>query len=381
VRALVVAGIVVAALWCGARAATAAPTVDRASQIDALGAEDRRDVERAVAAITDHAAQADAELLFAAARACEDKLDDPGRAAAIYARIVRELPDARVAPPARRRLAELRPLIGAHGETAALAAELAQLTAHADQRPAAAVLARGGLLAEATWPGAPAAALWLADWLRRAGRLAEAQARYAIVIVRWPTTPEAHEALRGAAAAAIDALDWPLARRLADRLPDVDPADRSVRDDLRASAARGRRRAQLYAAAWLVLAVAFLALLASLAEATWRSPRDVRAQALRPPIEILFLAPVAAVLIGVAFTAHRLIAPAVATIALGGLVFAYLSGATLDHLRRQHRRARLRGLLHLALCLVSVVALAYIALTRDHLVDLLLETVRFGPES
>ena len=360
----------------------AAPTAaQRAAQIDALGAADRRDVERAVAAITDHAAQADAELLFAAARACEDKLDDPGRAALIYARVVAEFPDARVVPPARRRLAELRPLIGAHGETAALAAELAQLTAHADERPPAAVLARGALLAEAAWPGAPAAALWLADWLRRAGRVAEAQARYAIVIARWPATPQAHEALRGAATAAMDALDWPLAQHLADRLPDVEPADRSVRDDLRTSAARGQRRARLYAAAWLVLAGALLALLASLAEATWRSPRGARAQALRPPIEIIFLAPVVAVLIGVAFTAHRLIAPAVATISLGGLVLAYLSGATLDHLRRQHRRARLRGLLHLALCLASVVALAYIALTRDHLLDLLLETVRFGPES
>ncbi|HEU4616080.1 MAG TPA: hypothetical protein VFS15_28480, partial [Kofleriaceae bacterium] len=35
-----------------------------------------------------------ADVLFAAGRACEDRLHDPARALALYERIVRELPDA-----------------------------------------------------------------------------------------------------------------------------------------------------------------------------------------------------------------------------------------------------------------------------------------------
>ncbi|HEX4418448.1 MAG TPA: hypothetical protein VH165_11140, partial [Kofleriaceae bacterium] len=110
--------------------------------IDALGAADLRDVERAVTAITrTPARQANPDVLFAAARACEDKLLDPARAAAIYARITTDHPMARVATAAARRLDALRALLGDHGEAAGPAAELAQLVAHADDQPAAAVLA------------------------------------------------------------------------------------------------------------------------------------------------------------------------------------------------------------------------------------------------
>jgi hypothetical protein len=95
----------------------------------------------------------------------------------------------------------------------------------------------------------------------------------------------------------------------------------------------------------------------------------------------VFLAPVALVLIGVAFTAHRLIAPAVATIALGGLALTWLSGAALDRLRATGRPHRLRSIAHVVACLTGVAALGYVALIRDDLLDLLIATVRFGPEA
>jgi hypothetical protein len=110
-------------------------------------------------------------------------------------------------------------------------------------------------------------------------------------------------------------------------------------------------------------------------------PGRDRLRALRPPIEAAFLAPVAAVLIGVAFTAHRLIAPAVATIAIGGVGLAWLSGATLEQLRATGRPRRLRAIAHILACLAAVAALAYVAITRDNLLDALVETVRFGPDS
>jgi hypothetical protein len=352
----------------------------RAALFDALSGSDRGRLERAVAVIAAPGDAADADLLFAAARACEDRLDDPARALALYDRIARDHPSARVATAAARRATALRALIGPHGETAALARDLAQLIARTDTTPPDEVIRTGDALAAAAWPGAPRAALWLADWLRRSGRPGDAAERYAGVAARWPGRPEAREALRGEAGCALDARDWSRAEALAGRLPAAEPADRIIRDDVLAAAARGRRVARWYLAAQLTIAGALAALLASLAEAMLRSPPGGRRAALRPPIEVVYLVPVAGVLIGVAFTAHRLIAPAVAVISAGGVALTWLSGSALEQLRATGRPRGLRAAGHVLACLAGVAALAYIALVRDNLLDALIETVRLGPE-
>jgi len=369
---VIVIGCVVLATASGA----AAP-----SALDGLGAADLQDVDRAVAAIARlPAGDAGPDALFAAARACEDKLLDPGRAVALYDRVTAEHPDARVAIAAGRRAQALRELVGPHGETAAQAAELARLIARADAEPHATVIQRGDQLAATTWPGAPTAALWLADWLRRTGDLDAAQSRYAAVVARWPGSPQGRAAREGGAGCALERRAWSQAEVLANGLLAADPAAQIERDELVASAARGRRRDRLYVAACVAIVAAFAALIGSLVEAALRSAPGSRWSILRPPVEIVFFGPVAAVLIGVAFTAHRLIAPAVATIALGGLTQAWLSGAALARLRTRGRAHRLRSIGHVLVCLVGVAALGYVAVTRDHLLDMLLETVRFGPE-
>src|SRR6185295_13466164 len=131
----------------------------------------------------------------------------------------------------------------------------------------------------------------------------------------------------------LDRHDWARAEELANRLPVAEAADRLIHDDLLAAAARGRGRAHWYFVAWLAVALVAAALVGSLVEALLRSPRGTRRAALRPPIEVAFLAPVAIVLVGVAFTAHRLIAPAVAMISAGGVALTWLSGSTLEQLR------------------------------------------------
>src|SRR5262249_24598081 len=127
-----------------------------------------------------------------------------------------------------------------------------------------------------------------------------------------------------------------------------------------------------------VALAALAALIASLVEACVRARER---PSLRPPVEVLFLGPVAAVIVGASFTANRAIAPAVTAISIGGLVCAWLSGAALDRLRAHGRPLRARAVAQVIACLLCVAALGYIAMTRDGLVDLLVETVQFGPET
>jgi len=342
---------------------------DEVSLLHGLDTDDAHALSAAVAAI-EHAPTTRelADVLFAAGRACEDRLYDPARALAIYERLVRELPDAGVSIAAARRISSLQ-AIAAHAREAA---ELAELRATADQLAAAEVIRRADALAHASWPGADDTALWLADWLCRTGRRADARTRYEPLVAR-----NLAHALHHAAGCAIEARDWPLAERLAAQLPADDAIDRAIKDDLLSAAARGRFRERLYTASWLALALAALAMLASLVEAMsrggWRAPRW------RPPIEVMFLAPVAAVIVIASFTAHRAIAPAVTRISLVGVAFAWLSGTVLDLLRTRGRAVRARAVVHVLACVIGVLAIGYIAITRDGLLDLLAETVKFGP--
>ena len=258
------------------------------------------------------------------------------------------------------------------------ATELARLIAEADAQPAELIEQRARALLAADWPGAPDAGMWLAEWLRRNSRFDDAQAAYAEVAKRWPGSPQAQLAIRGGAGNALDAHDWDLAEQLAAQLPTVAEADRIVRDDLVHLAARGRLIDRWYVRAWIVAALGLLALLASLVEAARRG--GYRRPRLRPPVEVLFLAPAAAVLVGVALTTHQLMAPAVLLLSIGGLVLAWLSGATLDTLRARGREVRMRALLHVTICFFAVAALLYVSLVRDDLLEMVIETVRFGPE-
>jgi len=373
-------GVLVAlALLLAEPALAAADTTDGLALVEALGTDDRAAVERAIAEI-ERAPAGTPSLdyaLFRAGQACEDVLADPARARALYERLVRELPDAGLAIAAGRRLERLRAQLGTDARHAREAAELAALVAGADRLPPAEIDRRARALADAAWPGAPEAALWHAEWLRRSRRFAEADAQFAAIGARWAGTPHALAALRGAAGTALDARDYARATALAQQLPSIDPADRVLREELLLAAARGRRRARWYTLAWLATLAGIGGLAGSFAEALHRAPRPRR---LRAPLELLFLLPVTAVLVGVALTTHEMIAPAVLTLSLGGLVLAGLSGATLDLLRAAGRPLRRRAAVHAALCIGTALALLYIALMRDDLLDMVIETVRFGPE-
>lgn len=342
--------------------------IARAVHADALhdlATDDPKALDAALHAV--EAGPASGDELYAAAQAADDRLAQPARALALYERLLREQPNYFRAVTAEKRALILRAETG--GGHSAQADAFAKLVAEADHAPD--VIPRAEALAKASWPGAPAALLWLAEWLRRHGRFDEAQARYAQIAVQWPQSREAHLAQRGAAGAAVDAHEWDRAELLANALPIADEADRLTRAELLHAASIGRLRGRIYVAAWIALVLALAGLAGALALAAWRAKR----LPLKPPIEIVFGAPIALVLIIASFTAHRAIGPAVTRISLVGLLLAWMSGTTLEL-----RPGRLRAVVNVIACLVGVLAIAYIAVTRDGLIDMLIETVRFGPD-
>jgi hypothetical protein len=335
--------------------------------VDRLATDDPQALADAVAAI--ERGRADPDALYAAARACEDRLLDPARALALYDRIVREAPDARVAPAAEHRAEALHRELGPAGEHAVDASEAAKLVAEADRLAPDELLRRADALAARAWPGAPRVATWTGDWLCRHGRYAAALAHF--------EQARTAEALRASASCALDAREWNDAERLAERLP---ADDAELRDSILEAVARGRARERWYAIAWSALVAALAGLLGSFVETALRSPRRPLLRVLRPPIEIAYFAPIAGVLVAIAFTAHHAIAPAVLRISIVGLVAAWLSGGALELARSGARGTRTRALLHIVACVAAVVATGYLAITHDGLLDMLVETVKFGPE-
>ncbi len=348
-------------------------------RLDWLASDDRTVVAAAVVEV--EAATTTPELadaLFAAARACEERLLDPSRALHLYQRLIRELPDARVSVAAERRAERLREIVGSGGEHAREGAAFAQLVAQADTLTTAVVIARAEELAATAWPGAGDVALWLAEYLRRVKRWSRAQRQYASVVERWPGSPRAVAALRGGAGNAIEAGDWALAEDLTARLPVDTPDDRVLRDDLDSAIASGRMRSRLYRASWAVVIGVVLLLVASLADASLRGGR--RRPRLRPPVELWFLIPLAVLVVGVAYVARPAIAPTVRSIVVTGAALAYLSGVTIDLLRARGRPHRARSVLHAAAIGLAVLAAGYVSITRNELMELLVETIRSGPE-
>ena len=346
--------------------------------VDGLATDDPKALDASIAAI-EHAPATTPDLadaLFAAAHACEDKLADPGRALAIYTRLASDFPDAGIAIAAARRRDQLRAQIGNGAPEARL---FAQLHVDAEHLPSGEVARRADALAAAAWPGAPDVALWLAEYLRRSQQFADADARYAAVVARWPDSKQARAAARARAGNAIDARDWDRAEQLATALRTIEPSDDVIRAELLRAASRGRFRARVYTVSWLALVLALAALAASLVEAMVRG--GPRRPPLRPPVEVAFLGPLAAVIVGASFTAHQSLAPAVLRISATGVILAWISGATLDLLRVRGRPVRARAVAHIVACTIGVLAAGYIAVTHDNLLDLLVETVRFGPDA
>lgn len=159
------------------------------------------------------------------------------------------------------------------------------------------------------------------------------------------------------------------AREAIDKLPDP-----SLAVQLRRSLARAELRRVIRWGVMGVLVVVAAAAAFALARVagSWRRiPRLL----IRPPTEVWYLAPIAALLAAVAQTGNPLVARAVLAIAIAGTIVAWISGRILDGTRE----LRLRGMLvHATLAMVAVVGAVYLAVDHDRMIDLLIETWRGG---
>jgi tetratricopeptide (TPR) repeat protein len=125
--------------------------------------------------------------------------------------------------------------------------------------------------------------------------------------------------------------------------------------------AEWRRRFRMIS--WLVLAALALAAIVGLVRrrASWRAM-------LVPPIEVLFLAPIAAVLIGVAATGNPLVSRAVRVISIAGVAVAWISAALGK-----------ASVLRAVLAAIAVIAATYLACDHDRMIDIVIETWHSGP--
>lgn len=323
------------------------------------------------------------QALFAAAQLYEERLGDPARAAELYHRLVRDFPNSRVSLAAEKRLELLRAALGPGDRGADALAEMKRILHDPALAPAAAIAAMEALIAaNPDWVGLADAVLWLGHAHRRQNQPDSALARFHEVAERWPASEQAFEALLTAAEVAAHYGRFEMAERDLATLRDLAAREGGDASRSRAVAgtqelvARHRLRARIYRVAFVVLGLALIGLGASLRRGagSWRGAARALA---RPPWEVMYMAPVALLLVATALTGHEDVAPAVGLILGGGVAVTWLSGAGLAV---GARSGRLRPILHLGGSALAVLAIAYIALHRTRLIDLIVSTVRFGPD-
>ena len=102
-------------------------------------------------------------------------------------------------------------------------------------------------------------------------------------------------------------------------------------------------------------------------------------QLARPPIEVMYFVPIAAVVGVIALTGNPLVAKAVIWLFTGAAAIAWVSGSTLEAARRRGPVGARHAALHVLVVVIAVLAAAYLAIDHARLLDLVAETWRTGP--
>jgi tetratricopeptide (TPR) repeat protein len=354
---------------------TAQDEFDRASEL--LAEEDHSGAATAFAYVASRFPDASgaADALFLAGKLHEERLGNPNKAAELYAKLVSDYPNSRVTRAAEHRLQRLRQEISgkpSHAEASAAFTSLLTGAAEASDRD---LIGRAEdiLRRHPDWPGRGRVHLWIGSAHLRQGDLDHAIAAFAQAIETGDDDIR-FEATRRAMEVALIRDDFAHAEELIGNLSTDDPARAETVAEARAKLASARFRKKLYLGALALLLFAVVVLLVLVRRGA-NTARDAVADVLEAPTEALFLLAVIAVLFLMSLTGHTEIAPAVATVGIGAVLLTWLTGVAVRQLPTVTR-----GLVCTSLAVAGVVAFAYIALLRTNLLDLMLATLRFGPD-
>lgn len=320
------------------------------------------------------------DALAEAANLAEQQEDLAG-ARALWKRVVDEHPEGRLARRAAARLAALDAAGGADGawDRVAAAYDRQVRAASAAEDPHDALRALAALLDDN--PGYPrwfAGALWLGEAWARIGERGLAGHWLDRAFAAATTPADRFRAALAKAGVLADQGDYGGAERLLRALRDLDRLDARARDQAIGELHTRRLRDRVGLAARIALGLGALgfALLVRRRTASW--PAAARAL-WPPPVEVIYLVPIALGLAVVADRGNPLAARAVEVILIGAVAIAWASGVAL---RTRPGPLGLGALaLHLAAVTAAVAAVAWIAVVHDQLVDLLLETWRNGHDA
>lgn len=307
------------------------------------------------------------DALFEAALLAEERLADPARAARLYDAVATRYPTSRLARRARTRADFLTRSLRT-GEAPLKAYQ--EILAGVTQRPVAESLARmEALLREyPDFAVADRALYWLGTTYAEQGDDARAAERLRELERRFPGSEWASRAKKARGDLALRAGRHLEAREIYRSLEtSPDPLARAAAAEGLAAVRSTISRLVLFALSIAYL-VAFFILHAI----------GLRRVGLRLPTEVLYYLPVAALFVLAGASENSAIGLATAGIAAGGGLVVWASTSILVvRLPSLGRRARL---LRVGAAVLAVLAVTYISVYTTGLTDLVLETLRNGPE-
>lgn len=326
------------------------------------------DLEKLARAQPDDAFADDA--LFESAVIAEERLSDPARAQRLYEEVATRYPQSRLARRARSRADFLKSSLRT-GE--APLAEYQRILSDGGRDPRAAVAAMEKLLAaHPDFALADRALYWLGARDLELGREAEGVQRFLELERRFPSSEWARRSEKARADLLLKRGRTGDARLLYQQLSgSPDPIARAggVEGLAQVRAARVRRVLIAVALVYVALFLGFHLFVAG----GWRRLR-------KPPLELLYYLPVAGLFALAGATENASIGWATGSIAVGGALITWVVGAgTAQRLERGPIGWPARVARALALAL-AVLAVAYVAIEWAGLRDLVVETLRAGPE-
>jgi tetratricopeptide (TPR) repeat protein len=310
-----------------------------------------------------------------------EQAGDYPRARQQLERLLADHPDSRLVRRAQARLDQMTRATGAGGEWSAAAARHdAILRAAADaEDPTPSIQALEALVrASPGYPRAHDARIWIADsWLRQ-GDGARARAWYQDALAAAPDDGARFQAGKALGDARVTAGDLDGAAALYRQLRAAPGADRLALDEAEALLDQARTRVVGRTAAWIGLGGLLVLVVVVLRRDAGSWPAAARAL-VRPPVEVLYFAPVAALLIASGHAGNRIVARAVLWIVAVGVALAWLSGASLEAAGRRPGPVRVVG--HVLAAAIAIAAVGYLAVTKDRLLDMLVQTWQHGHDS